>query len=44
MNIDSEEAGAVEKLKKAGGARLLLSTVTNSDAMTPWIDGLSVNG
>lgn len=42
--IDSEEAGAVEKLKKAGGARLLLSTVTNSDAMTPWIDGLSVNG
>jgi D-arabinose 1-dehydrogenase-like Zn-dependent alcohol dehydrogenase len=42
--IDSEGKEPVEALKKVGGAKVILSTITNSDAMTPWIDGLSVNG
>lgn len=42
--IDSEGKEPVEVLKKIGGAKVILSTVTNSDAMTPWIDGLAVNG
>ena len=42
--IDSEAPDAVETLKKLGGAKVILSTITNSDAMTPWIEALSIGG
>jgi D-arabinose 1-dehydrogenase-like Zn-dependent alcohol dehydrogenase len=42
--IDSEKPDAVETLNKLGGAKVLLSTITNSDAMSPWVEGLGVNG
>ncbi len=42
--IDSEAPDAVDTLKKLGGAKVILSTVTNSDAMTPWIEALSIGG
>jgi D-arabinose 1-dehydrogenase-like Zn-dependent alcohol dehydrogenase len=42
--INSESADAVESLNKLGGAKVLLSTITNSDAMSPWVEGLAVNG
>lgn len=42
--IDSEAPDAVERLKKLGGAKVILSTITNSDAMTPWIEALSIGG
>jgi len=42
--IDSQAPDAVETLKKLGGAKVILSTVTNSDAMTPWIEALSIGG
>lgn len=42
--IDSQSSNAVQVLKALGGASVLLSTITNSEAMTPWIDGLARNG
>jgi D-arabinose 1-dehydrogenase-like Zn-dependent alcohol dehydrogenase len=42
--INSESTGALDKLKNLGGAKVLLSTVTSSKAMTPWVDALGVNG
>ncbi len=42
--IDSEAADAVDNLSKLGGAKVLLSTITNSDAMSPWVDALAING
>jgi D-arabinose 1-dehydrogenase-like Zn-dependent alcohol dehydrogenase len=42
--IDSEAPNAVDTLKKLGGAKVILSTVTNSDAMTPWIEALAIGG
>lgn len=42
--IDSTKDGAVETLKKMGGAKVILSTITDSDAMSPWVDALSVGG
>jgi D-arabinose 1-dehydrogenase-like Zn-dependent alcohol dehydrogenase len=42
--IDSESKAAVDELKKLGGAKVILSTVTNSKAVSPWIEGLSIDG
>jgi D-arabinose 1-dehydrogenase-like Zn-dependent alcohol dehydrogenase len=42
--IDSESADVASELKKLGGARVALSTVTAAQAMAPVIDGLGVNG
>ncbi|HEY9792952.1 MAG TPA: zinc-binding dehydrogenase, partial [Candidatus Obscuribacterales bacterium] len=42
--IDSEKADAVEQLKQLGGAKVILSTVTSSRAVTPWVEGLGLNG
>jgi D-arabinose 1-dehydrogenase-like Zn-dependent alcohol dehydrogenase len=42
--IDTEQKDAVDKLNRLGGAQVILSTITNSDAMTPWVDALSIDG
>lgn len=42
--IDSEAEDPARALNKLGGARLILSTVTNSQAMGAVIGGLSTNG
>jgi D-arabinose 1-dehydrogenase-like Zn-dependent alcohol dehydrogenase len=42
--IDSAAGNAVEKLKKLGGAKVILATAPNSKAMSELVDGLSVNG
>lgn len=42
--IDSQDAGAVEKLKAMGGAKVILATVVSAKAMTPWIEALTVDG
>jgi D-arabinose 1-dehydrogenase-like Zn-dependent alcohol dehydrogenase len=42
--LDSEDAGAVASLKASGGAKVILATVANSKAMSPWIDALAVAG
>ncbi len=42
--INSESSDAVESLVKSGGAKVILSAITNSDAMTPWIEALDLGG
>ncbi len=42
--IDSTAGSVAEELKKLGGARLILATVTNADAMTEAIGGLGYAG
>jgi D-arabinose 1-dehydrogenase-like Zn-dependent alcohol dehydrogenase len=42
--IDSQEADAVQKLIKMGGARVILATATSARAMAPFIDSLGLNG
>lgn len=42
--INSEKADAVDSLNKLGGAKVILSTITNSDAMTPWVGALAKDG
>lgn len=42
--IDSQLDDVVKKLTSLGGASLILSTVTNSKAVSQVIDGLKVNG
>lgn len=42
--IDSQEKDAVAKLQQLGGANVLLSTITNSAAMTPWVESLAIGG
>lgn len=42
--IDSQSQNVAEELKKLGGAKVILSTVTHAQAMSESIDGLGVNG
>lgn len=42
--IDSQKSDAAEELKKLGGAKVILSTVTDSKTMSSIADGLGVNG
>ncbi len=42
--IDSTSQDCAAELQKLGGAKVILSTVTNGKAMTPLIGGLAVNG
>jgi D-arabinose 1-dehydrogenase-like Zn-dependent alcohol dehydrogenase len=42
--IDSESQNVGEELKKLGGAKVILSTVTNAAAVNATIDGLSIDG
>ncbi len=42
--IDSQTENPAEVLAKMGGAKVILSTVTNSRAMTSLVGGLGVNG
>lgn len=42
--IDSKATNVADELKKLGGAKVVLATVTNSDAMAATIGGLGVDG
>lgn len=42
--IDSQQQNPAEVLLKLGGAKVILSTVTNSNAMSAVIGGLSISG
>jgi D-arabinose 1-dehydrogenase-like Zn-dependent alcohol dehydrogenase len=42
--IDSRKQDPAAELQKLGGARLVLATVTNADAMTATVGGLGPNG
>jgi D-arabinose 1-dehydrogenase-like Zn-dependent alcohol dehydrogenase len=42
--INSERQNVAEELNKLGGAKVVLSTVTSSQAMNALIDGLAING
>lgn len=42
--INSEEKNPAEELKKLGGAKVILATVTNAQAMSDIVNGLSTNG
>lgn len=42
--IDSQAQDVAEELVKLGGARIILATVTNNDAMTTTLGGLGING
>lgn len=42
--IDSTEKNPADELKKLGGAKVILSTVTSNQAMSAVLDGLAVNG
>ena len=42
--IDSQEKNPAEELSKLGGAKVVIATVTNADAMTAVIGGLAPNG
>jgi len=42
--IDSQSQNAAEELKKLGGARVILATVTSGEAMSAVQGGLSANG
>ncbi len=42
--IDSQSQDAAGELKKFGGAKVILATVTNSDAMQATMGGLATNG
>ncbi len=42
--IDSEKQSVSEELKRLGSAKVILSTVTNAQAMNAAVEGLSVDG
>jgi D-arabinose 1-dehydrogenase-like Zn-dependent alcohol dehydrogenase len=42
--IDSQEKDPAAELKKLGGAKVVIATVTNADAMTAVLGGLAPNG
>jgi D-arabinose 1-dehydrogenase-like Zn-dependent alcohol dehydrogenase len=42
--IDSQSSDPAEELRKLGGAKTILATVTNSDAMKAVVGGLGANG
>jgi D-arabinose 1-dehydrogenase-like Zn-dependent alcohol dehydrogenase len=42
--IDSQASNVADELKKLGGAKVVLATVTNSDAMAATIGGLGIDG
>ncbi len=42
--IDSEKQNVVQELQKLGGAKLILSTVTNAKAVDAVLDGLGIDG
>jgi alcohol dehydrogenase/propanol-preferring alcohol dehydrogenase len=42
--LDSEKEDAAAELQKLGGAKVILATVTNGDAMNAVLGGLGVNG
>ncbi len=42
--IDSNEGKVAEALQKLGGAKVILATVTNADAMAATVGGLAVDG
>lgn len=42
--IDSQSSDVAKELQKFGGAKVILSTVTNNDAVSAVVDGLSNNG
>jgi D-arabinose 1-dehydrogenase-like Zn-dependent alcohol dehydrogenase len=42
--IDSQEKNPAEELNKLGGAKVVIATVTNADAMTAVLGGLAPNG
>ncbi len=42
--IDSQAEDVVAELKKLGGAKIVLATVTQSEAMSPLIDALAIDG
>ena len=42
--IDSSSDNAAAELQKLGGARVILATAPNADAISALVDGLSVNG
>lgn len=44
LYLDSQEQNVAAELKKLGGAKVILATVTNSKAMSDVIGGLGVNG
>jgi D-arabinose 1-dehydrogenase-like Zn-dependent alcohol dehydrogenase len=44
LYIDSRAQDAAAELSKLGGARIILATVTNAEAMTSVLGGLGVNG
>ena len=42
--IDSQERNPAAELTKLGGAKVIIATVTNADAMTAVLGGLAANG
>lgn len=44
LYIDSQSQDVAAELTKLGGAKVILATVTNSEAMTATLGGLGVNG
>ncbi len=42
--IDSESQDVAAELKKLGGAKVVLATVTSTKAMSPTVEGLATNG
>jgi D-arabinose 1-dehydrogenase-like Zn-dependent alcohol dehydrogenase len=44
LYIDSQTQDVAAELLKAGGAKVILATVTNADAMTATLGGLAVHG
>jgi len=42
--IDSQEKNPAAELNKLGGAKVVIATVTNADAMTAVLGGLAANG
>src|SRR6266496_895826 len=42
--IDSQEKNPAQELTKLGGAKVIIATVTNADAMTAVLGGLAANG
>jgi D-arabinose 1-dehydrogenase-like Zn-dependent alcohol dehydrogenase len=42
--IDSSSSDVAAELKKLGGAKVIIATVTNGKAMTDTVDGLAVDG
>jgi D-arabinose 1-dehydrogenase-like Zn-dependent alcohol dehydrogenase len=42
--IDSQATNAGEELKKMGGAKVILATITNSQMLSSMVEGLAVNG